>query len=306
MEDKRRVQAFSTKSRPGAAIRIKDLNVWKFFDPYSPWVLVHEGSLMGIFDFVPKYLRVGPWTNISKIYVAIIVAKLIYWMPRRESFELDDDILSVHPTAFSKFWLYNTIIFVWMKLVLAATLKLRGPGVVVTYTIQSWIILMARHGLSSLAPFLPKGHLLLWINELLRFPALATASITFFYWNFIIAPVIYYNLQTPLRKQEFVKFNLNFRMVQVHFFNIIFATMNTIVTSSRTFHYVDLWCGLAGVVCYALMYLFVLDRLGVHLYPIFSPRTVWSALSWSTLIGSYVGVYKLWNYIISTGVLKLQ
>eukprot|EP00571_Detonula_confervacea_P008459 CAMPEP_0172331056 /NCGR_PEP_ID=MMETSP1058-20130122/61731_1 /TAXON_ID=83371 /ORGANISM="Detonula confervacea, Strain CCMP 353" /LENGTH=165 /DNA_ID=CAMNT_0013048309 /DNA_START=276 /DNA_END=770 /DNA_ORIENTATION=- len=156
-------------------------NLRQFFDPNSPWVLVNEGSLMGFFNFVPRYLRVGPWTKFAPICLSIIVAKLIYWMPQQSSFHLEDEILSTHPQ-YSEFWLYNVIIFLWMMLILVVTIRKRGPGVVLAYTIQSWTMLTIRHGLSALAPFLPSKHFLLWANELLRFPALATASVTFFYW----------------------------------------------------------------------------------------------------------------------------
>ena len=59
--------------------------------------------------------------------------------------------------------------------------------------------------------------------------------------------------------------DFSFRMVQVHFFNIVFAVLNTLVTSSRDFEFIDLWCALAGAVGYALLYLLVLDRFGIHL-----------------------------------------
>ena len=93
--------------------------------------------------------------------------------------------------------------------------------------------------------------------------------------------------------------DFSFRMVQVHFFNIVFAVLNTLVTSSRDFEFIDLWCALAGAVGYALLYLLVLDRFGIHLYPVFSPRSVWSMLSWSALLGTYFLVFHAWNGAIS-------
>lgn len=239
-------------------------SIWQFFDPNSPWVLVHEGSIKGYFDYVPRHLRVGPWASLATIYLVTIVAKLLYWMPQKTSFHLDDEILSAHPIAYTTFWVYNVAVFFWMNYVLLSSMRNRGPWILFTYTIQSWTMLTIRHGLSALAPFLPRTHVLLWINEILRFPALATASITFFFWNFAIAPAIYFNFDTK-RRREFLNFNLSFRLVQVHLFNIIFAIMNTIVVSARQFQFVDLWCGLAGAVGYALLYLLVLDRVGVHL-----------------------------------------
>ena len=180
-----KVQAFENRAKPIASSDVtKHLpTIWQFFDPNCPWVLVNEGSLLGFFDFVPRYLRVGPWTTFAPIFISIIVAKLLYWMPGQSSFYLDDAILSTHPLEYSEFWIYNVLAFLWMKLILVVTLRIRGPGVVFTYTIQSWIMLTICHGLSALAPFLPRKHFLLWINELLRFPSLATASITFVYFS---------------------------------------------------------------------------------------------------------------------------
>jgi hypothetical protein len=74
--------------------------------------------------------------------------------------------------------------------------------------------------------------------------------------------------------------------------------MNTVITSSRQLEFLDLWCALAGAIGYALLYLLVLDRFGVHLYPIFSPRTFWSVLSWSALLGTYFMVFYGWNEVI--------
>lgn len=300
-----KVQAFS--SRPIGSISRHDLNLpsaWQFFDPSSPWVLVNEGSLMGTFDFVPKKLRVGPWTTFAPIFVLAIVAKLIYWMPQQSSFHFDDEILSTHPPAYSAFWAYNLAAFFWMVLVLLMSLQKRGPGIIFTYTIISWMMLIIRHGLSALAPILPANHILLWINEMLRFPALANASVTFFFWNFIIAPMIYYNYDDAKRRRDFLQFNFQFRLIQLHLFNIAFAVMNTVVTSSREFQVVDLWCALAGAIGYALMYLLIFDRIGVHLYPVFSPRTHWSVLSWMTMLGSYFAVFHFWNHIISSGLIS--
>lgn len=254
---------------------------------------------MGSFDFVPKRLRVGPWCTAFPIYMSILLAKLLYWMPQKETFDLDEAALSSHPLAYEAAWLYNVIIFFWMKFILLQCLRVRGAGIVATYTIQSWILLTTRHGLSALAPFLPRQHFLLWFNEMLRFPALATATITFCFWNFLIAPVIYYNIKDEEKKKSFFEFNFNFRMIQVHFFNIIFAVLNTIVTSSRQFEFLDLWLALAAAISYAFFYLLVLDRYGVHLYPIFSPRTLWSVLSWSALLVTYFLVFLGWNQVIS-------
>ncbi len=60
-----------------------------------------------------------------------------------------------------------------------------------------------------------------------------------------------------------------------------------------------LWCAMLVGVIYALFYLLVLDRLGVHLYPIFSPRTHWCAVAYSVFVGLYFGAFRGWNAIIA-------
>lgn len=139
--------------------------------------------------------------------MTILVANLIYWMPQKEIFCLDDEVLSTYPLTYTIGWLYNVLAFLWMKFILVKTFKSKGLGVIVTYTLQSWIMLTIRHGITALAPFLPTQHFLLWFNEILRFPALATASITFCYWNFVIAPVLYYSMTDEESKNVFLEFS---------------------------------------------------------------------------------------------------
>ena len=139
--------------------------------------------------------------------MAILMAKLIYWMPQKEIFYLDNGELSAHPSAYTAAWLYNFVTCLWMKFILLRTFKSKGPGVVVTYTLQSWIMLTIRHCLTALSPFLPRRHFLLWFSEILRFPALATATITFCYWNLVIAPVLYYSMGDERNKKKFLEFS---------------------------------------------------------------------------------------------------
>ena len=50
----------------------------------------------------------------------------------------------------------------------------------------------------------------------------------------------------------------------------------------------DLWCAFAIGAVYCYFYFCHLDRLGVHLYPIFSPRTHFCGLAYSVWVGLYV------------------
>eukprot|EP00966_Prymnesium_polylepis_P176702 4091491-Prymnesium_polylepis.1 len=62
----------------------------------------------------------------------------------------------------------------------------------------------------------------------------------------------------------------------------------------RTLGAGDLWVAMAVLYCYALLYVLILDRLGMHFYFMFSPRTHACGLAYTALIGCYVGCLKLW------------
>jgi hypothetical protein len=46
---------------------------------------------------------------------------------------------------------------------------------------------------------------------------------------------------------------------------------------------------------YCLFYIFILDRLGLHYYMIFSPRTNLAILSWTLVIASTISMYSFWD-----------
>lgn len=77
-------------------------------------------------------------------------------------------------------------------------------------------------------------------------------------------------------------------MVQVHSCNVIYAIVNTFYTGPQGLYeeyllnFVDLWIILVYTWCFSVMYLTIFDRLGIHLYPILSPRlkSVYVVLIW--------------------------
>lgn len=54
-----------TRQERETKVRQLDLSVWDLFDPKKPWVLVPDGSLLGIFDFV----RIASVFRSFKVYV---------------------------------------------------------------------------------------------------------------------------------------------------------------------------------------------------------------------------------------------
>lgn len=248
------------------------------------------------------HLRVGPWFILMPFYVIALIITIIYIKP--------DSILEnaeiVYPELYSNWWYYNAIVGCWMLGFLIMRLYSKF-WIICSFTIQSWTYLTIRHCLTALSPFFPnKSHFLLKVNEILRFPALVTATVTFTVWNFVIAPAIYIFLETPKKRRGFLDFNFSFVLIQVHVFNIVFAVLNAVsVSPNRLFTFEDLWCSLVMVIAYCLFYWLILDRLGIHLYPIFSPRTKYTLISASAGIGVYYAGFVMWNKAIQNGTFEV-
>jgi hypothetical protein len=168
----------------------------------------------------------------------------------------------------------------------------------VSFTLWSWTIMTIRHGLCAVAPFIPQVRVL---SELLRLPVLLSASVTFGVWNFVLLPTItFVFVKDPERRRNFLKFATNFQLTQLHVFNIVFAVLNGAYTEpKRPLHLGDLNCIFVYTATYMMFYYFVLDRLGIHLYPIFSPRAPWVIFSWLLVVALNIYGYQWWSDVLS-------
>ena len=175
--------ASSDAAAPKPTVRefIQTFSLHRFVDPNEPWVLVEDGSFLGYFDWVPQPLRVGPWSVAAICYVfaipyAAAVAMLHYSNDPWASIHRNAAIYRYPPVG-SPEWTYNLVTFVWMiyvsYLVVIGPLSYRAWA---TYTVQSWTLLIVRHGLCVLAPF--SKWAVRWA-EYIRFPVACSATITF-------------------------------------------------------------------------------------------------------------------------------
>lgn len=285
--------------------KLPRLGLLSFIDPRQPWVLVPNGSLLGFFDWIPEKLRVGPWKPIAPILLVTMTGLIIHTRPSEFLKESTRTLVSSYPEAYTLHWWYNLLACIYMTSLNLWTIKYRSKGVVITYTVLSWMLNQFGHGINALAPFLYDHHILLQINRIIRFPALASASITCCVWNFVLLPYIHFiGLDTKAKRHNFAKFNFNFRLVQKHVCNVLYAVLNTVITRKTSqdgavfqlFEEDDLWYGLAYGVSYGLFYNLVLDRVGVHLYPIFSPRSNLVIVTWLSVFGIYIGFFRMFNY----------
>jgi len=263
------------------------------------WLLYPEnkGSLGGFFDFVPIHLRYGHWFFLAPIFIVAFAFILFSKRPEPLSFE------PTFPEPFSFYFYLDVVFFINNAYVLYLILGKVGPAPLVTFTIWSWCILTFRCLSSAVCSVYPSIPLLPNLSEFFRFPALVAATLTTIVWNFVLAPVMYFAFfKTQESKRNFLLWNLQFHMQEIHTFNLPIAVTNAVLsTGSRMLTSSDLWSAFFVLFSYSLLYLLILDRLGVHLYPVFSPRSKFSVIAWSVVFCLYGTTFLYWNAVMEGG-----
>lgn len=288
------------------------LCIGDFFDPTKPWDLryrLSDDSIEKALRYLPKHLIEGPWKPLvtsTMIFLVCLVFYLTIDANIKYASSSDKDITieflgDKSYSAFNMAWCYNASIFCWMLYVCFAIYnKYSGFGPWIFFTLWSWTIMCIRHGLCALAPFLPSARILI---GMLRFPVLLSSSITFGVWNFMLMPLIAIGFLEGKRRSNFLRFSFSWTMCQVHLLNIVFAYLNCVWAepNAQGLHLGDVNAGVVYITTYMLFYYFILDRIGVQIYPIFSPRTYIAIPSFFTTAGICVGNYIYWNKMLSVG-----
>ena len=290
----------STKNNRHQQAKPTHAITYRAFLRISPWILVPYGSFNGYFDWVDPKLRVGRWSFGACVAFPAMLLSLVLFRP--------DDIVSTTiassacPASFTRYWYYNAAASIWMAYVLGRNIHQEGWAVpYTTFTVWSWTMLLVRHALSAFViPFVGSDQgesirfvkLAILIAETLRMPSLLNAVIVFIIWNLIMAPGIYLSMETQDKKRQFVGWLFQFNLLNQHGLNLPLAVMSSVITAPRPFADVDLYFAIATLVAYFAFYLLVLDRFGVHLYPIFSPRTSYCVLIWAGVAVGYYGLFQ--------------
>ncbi|KAG7344273.1 hypothetical protein IV203_022281 [Nitzschia inconspicua] len=302
-DDKTSIPKMNPKTPPSRKFSVSDL-----VDPTKPWILTDGGSSLGFFDFVPQHLREGPWNATAtmalfslmySLTIILLGANMLH-TPAKSSI-LDEFALANDAyLPYTPSWYYHSVVFFWMVYVayMVYTESMLSSIAWVSFTLWSWSIITIRHGLCALAPFVPQVRV---VAEILRLPVLLSASVTFGVWNFVLMPAIcFVFIKDSKRRWNFIKFATGFRLTQLHVFNIFFAVMNGAwAQPRRPLHLGDLDAVFVYMSIYMMWYYFVLDRLGIHLYPIFSPRVPWVIFSWLLVVGLCIYGYQWWGRILS-------
>lgn len=298
----------------------ESFSLYSFVDPSKPWVLVEEGSLLGFFDWIPKDLRWGPWNPVAILYLVVVYLGFAYvgyvmsnskpWWPelvkkdsaQQQTFWNAFEELE-YPAVGSLPWYYDIVAGLWMVYI-CYTIIFESPvgfGAWVTYTVQSWTVNLVRHFLCALAPMSPVAKAL---AEMTRFPAACSATITFCVWNFVLFPfVLLFVMKTEEAKRTFWNFCTSFRLLNLHALNIVVCILNCGPFSSprRQLEWMDFYFAAGSVLVYMSFYFGILDRMGVHLYPLFSPRAKSYIVfaSWTAMLLVYLLTFAAWQKFVA-------
>ena len=259
----------------------------------------NNGSYKGWFDWLPLWMRVGYWSPFAVVFLVVFYTCTFLYVPRPLEFA---------STEASGLWLTaDMLVFLWgvLCLVYASKNMSSFTGFLISYTGWSWFTITARAGLSASASLLEASRpslatKLASLGSSLQFPALVSAFMTFIIWNFILFPIMYLKaVPSGEPRKKFLKFNFSFCMINFHIFNLPLATINIIYGGGvRLFTESDLWMAYLVVVLYSMLYIFVMDRLGIHFYPIFCPRSATCAISFGSVLYFYYYLMQQGNAFI--------
>jgi hypothetical protein len=293
---------------------LKKLSLWHLFDPSQPWVLIPNGSLGGHFDWVPREFRVGPWSTAAVVYFVVlwycaVITGCYLWSQVRDSskwwWQEAHDTSLQYPPAYSTAWYYHVTGFLWMLFIMYLIMFLSPLSwrAWTTYTVQSWTLLCVRHGVCAATPWIPQYAIP--AAEILRFPCAVAHTVTFTVWNFALVPYIIGHVfrHDTVKRRGFIAFCTSFRLTNLHVCNIVLCVLNVGPFGSprRRLDYFDLYLAAVSAVLYLTWYTCVLDRIGVHLYPIFSPRlrNGFVVLTWSGATILYIAAFHGWRRWLS-------
>ena len=140
-----------------------------------------------------------------------------------------------------------------------------------------------------------------WGAELLRFTALLQATVVFTVWWLVIVPLLALMEKDPTKRSMFWKWNFSFALINVHCFNLPVAAVDFLY-DPRAITAMDLWIVFMAAFGYIIFYTTFLDRRGIFLYFLFTPRTHWCWLVYSLMLGLMCGLLWIWARLGGVGV----
>ncbi len=291
---------------------IPQARLWEEFK----WLIYdNNGSYNGWFDWLPISMRVGYFSPFVVVSLMFFYSAIYWYRPQPLHFEATvynetvsgeevDYVLGIIPktaAADLSIFLWGIVVVVHAKITLGSI-----SAFPISFTGWSWMLLTFRAGIEFAAwaatshELLALGKLLAQIGSSIRLVAITNACVVCTIWNFILLPIIYFfSIPPGEKRRNFIKFNFGFFMTNIHILNFPMAIINTVYGSQiRLFTFSDLWVAYLVIMLYSLVYYFVMDRLGMHFYPIFCPRSAFCVVSIVGVLGLYYFLFLKWNELI--------
>lgn len=254
----------------------------------------------------PKYLLEGPYHSATKVTLSIIFILLIIIRSRVgqltgiKSINTNDSIFE----SLNTLKLIKLVASIYGLSVMGLMIKYIGFFPFASYTIVSWNLTTFRFLFGFLALQF-KSEMFHSLSETLRFPSMVQNTVTFFIWWFVLAPIISAFIYMKNRKSKekaikevlgFVNWNFSPFLLTVHGLNLPFAFLGHLI-EPRALQSTDLYFGISSAAFYLAFYLGVLDRNGVPLYIILSPRSIVGPISYISLLSLYVYIHSSINSV---------
>jgi hypothetical protein len=255
-------------------------------------------------------MRVGPWSLPLILSLMAFYTALLWFRPKPLEFEpsaivnYEKENEESYFMGMPKTTAVDLAIFLWgLVVILHAKLTMQSVSAFfISFTGWSWMLITSRAGLEfcAWAVYNRSNQLstkLATLGSSLRLVTITNATVVCTIWNLILLPIIYFVSMPPGEKRKnFLKFNFGFFMTNIHVLNLPLAYLNILSGERvRLFTRSDLWVSYLVVMLYSIIYFFVMDRFGLHFYPIFSPRSSLTVLSIAFVIGLYYFLFLKWN-----------
>merc|ERR1712176_139873 len=106
-------------------------------------------------------------------------------------------------------------------------------------------------------------------------------------------------MKSSKERAGFLRFSFSFVLINVHILNLPLAMVNIVYGDyPRVFTTSDLWIAYLILLIYVLVYCFILDRLGLHFYPIICLRSAWSVIPCALIVYMYYSILHGGNSLI--------
>lgn len=256
-------------------------------------------KILSFLDQVPEKYKTGPWSPLIHIYLCTIVGILLVTLPTAiDSLDSHHNLIKSASDGPSDFLQnFRLCVGCYALCVSSVLVYFAGFWPFMSYTLTSWNLMTFR--LLSAWGGGRGNESMQFIAETLRFPALVGCTITVCVWWGLLVPLISWLLRGSTEKTVgFWYWNFSPMLINIHLLNLPIIGIDFVLSGSPL-GFFDLWMGFFVGIMYILFYLNVLDRLGLHFYIILTPRTGWTVLTYSGILGLYYAVYCGWNASLS-------